>query len=120
MSEAFLISRHRMPSPPSHAISALTVFLGTREALWARGETQEYFQVDRTGPGLGLAVLLVQRVGKEFVVALRCTRPTKSHLTEQWLAMSNSGRLKMDQADEAPTIIYEEAWKQLRLARDRA
>ncbi len=33
--------------------------------------------------------------------------------------MINSGRLKMYQADEAPTMIYEEAWKQLRLARYR-
>jgi hypothetical protein len=33
--------------------------------------------------------------------------------------MINSGRLKMDQADEAPPMIYEEAWKQLRLARYR-
>ena len=33
--------------------------------------------------------------------------------------MSNRGRLKLDQADEALAMIYEEAWKQLRLARYR-
>lgn len=38
---------------------------------------------------------------------------------EQWLAMINSGRLKMDQTDEAPPMIAEEAWKQQRLVRYR-
>jgi hypothetical protein len=33
--------------------------------------------------------------------------------------MMNCGRLRMDQADEAPPMISEEAWKQLRLARYR-
>jgi hypothetical protein len=75
--------------------------------------------IDRTGLGEGLAALLTQRFGEERVVAFRFTRPTKSHLTYQLLSMINSGRLKMYQADEAPPLIYEEAWKQLRLARYR-
>ena len=62
-----------------------------------------------TGLGEGLAALLTQRFGEERMVALRFRRPTTSHLTEQWLAMSNSGRLKMDQADEAPPMSAEEA-----------
>jgi hypothetical protein len=33
--------------------------------------------------------------------------------------MINSGRRKMSQADEAMAMIYEEAWKQLWLARYR-
>ena len=49
----------------------------------------------------------------------RFTRPSTSHLTYQWLSMINSGRLKMYQVDEAPTLIYEEVWQQLRLARYR-
>jgi hypothetical protein len=75
--------------------------------------------IDRTGLGEGLAALLTQCFGEERVVAFRFTRPTKSHLTYQMLSMINSGRLKMYQADEAPPLIYEEAWKQLRLARYR-
>jgi hypothetical protein len=75
--------------------------------------------IDRTGLGEGLAALLTQRFGEERVVAFRFTRPTKSHLTYQLLSMINSGRLKMYQADEAPPLIYEETWKQLRLARYR-
>lgn len=75
--------------------------------------------IDRTGLGEGLAALLTQRFGEERVVAFRFSRPSKSHLTYQLLSMINSGRLKMYQADEAPPLIYEEAWKQLRLARYR-
>jgi hypothetical protein len=75
--------------------------------------------IDRTGLGEGLAALLTQRFGEERVVSFRFTRPSKSHLTYQLLSMINSGRLKMYQADEAPPVIYEEAWKQLRLARYR-
>ena len=33
--------------------------------------------------------------------------------------MVNSGRLKLPAPDEAPSAIYEECWKQLRLARYR-
>jgi hypothetical protein len=75
--------------------------------------------IDRTGLGEGLAALLTQRFGEERVVAFCFSRPSKSHLTYQLLSMINSGRLKMYQADEAPALIYEEAWKQLRLARYR-
>ena len=75
--------------------------------------------IDRTGLGEGLAALLTQRLGEERVVSFRFSRPSKSHLTYQLLALINSGRLKMYQPDEAPALIYEEAWKQLRLARYR-
>ncbi|HZU02314.1 MAG TPA: hypothetical protein VFA10_21785 [Ktedonobacteraceae bacterium] len=33
--------------------------------------------------------------------------------------MSTSGRLKMDQVDEAAALMVEEAWKRLRVARYR-
>ena len=69
--------------------------------------------------GEGLAALLTQRFGEEFVVAFRFTRPTKRYLTEQWLAMMDSGGLEMDQGDEAPAMSAEETWKQLRVARER-
>ena len=59
-------------------------------------------------------------MGEERIVAFRFTRPTKRHLTEQWLSMMNCGRCKRDQVDEATARRAEEAWKQLRLARCRA
>src|SRR5690348_6414126 len=61
--------------------------------------------IDRTGLGEGLAALLTQRFGEERIVAFRFTRPSKSHLTYQLLSMINTGRLKMDQVDEAPPMI---------------
>jgi hypothetical protein len=38
---------------------------------------------------------------------------------EQWLVMRNGSRSEMDQVEEAPPMIAEEAWKQLRVARYR-
>jgi hypothetical protein len=62
--------------------------------------------------------LLTQRFGGERMVSFRFSRPSQSHLTSQLLSMINNGPLKMCQADEAASLIAEEAWKQLRLMRD--
>jgi hypothetical protein len=102
MCEAFLASRRTTPSPPSHA---LTAFPSTREALRSAGKARCASNC-RARFGEGLTALVRQRVGEERIVAFRFTRPTKRHFTQQWLAMSNSGRLRMDQADEAPAMIY--------------
>jgi hypothetical protein len=50
------------------------------------------------------------------MVSFRFSQPSTSHLTYQLLFMIDSRRLKMDQADEAPSLIAEEAWKPLRRA----
>ncbi len=76
--------------------------------------------VDKTGLGEMMGSLLVTRLGEERVVPFRFSRPSKSHLTYQFLSMLNSGRLKLYRSDEAPVGISEECWKQLRLARSRA
>jgi len=47
------------------------------------------------------------------------TRPAKSRLAYQLLALLNSGRLKLYARASAPPSIYEECWRQLRLARYR-
>jgi len=73
--------------------------------------------VDKTGLGDGLSSLLLERFGAERIVVYQFTRPSKSKLTFQFLGMVNSGRIKMYSQQEAPVTIYEECWKQLRLAR---
>ncbi len=75
--------------------------------------------VDATGLGEALASLLIDRFGDDRVVSFKFSRPSKSRLTYQFLSMINSGRLKLPAPDEAPPMIYEECWKQLRLARYR-
>src|SRR5260370_29811570 len=75
--------------------------------------------IDATGLGEALASLLIDRFGDERITAFKFSRPSKSKLTYQFLSMINSGRLKMYGADQAPAVIYHEAWKQLRLARYR-
>jgi hypothetical protein len=75
--------------------------------------------VDATGLGEALASLLIDRFGEERVSSFKFSRPSKSRLTYQLLSMVNSGRLKLPAPDEAPPAIYEECWKQLRLARYR-
>ncbi len=75
--------------------------------------------IDATGLGAGLASLLSNRLGEERVQSFTFTRPTKSHLAYQLLALLNSGRLKLYAPAGAPTSIYEECWRQLRLARYR-
>ncbi len=75
--------------------------------------------IDATGLGAGLASLLSNRLGEERVQAFTFTRPGKSRLAYQLLALLNSGRLKLYAAAGAPTSLYEECWRQLRLARYR-
>lgn len=73
--------------------------------------------VDKTGLGEVMASLLEAKLGEEKVEAFHFTRPSKSKLTFQFLSLINSGRLKMYRQDEAPQDVYEEAWRQLRMAR---
>ena len=75
--------------------------------------------IDATGLGAGLASLLASRLGQERVLPFTFTRPSKSRLAYMLLSLLNSGRLKLYTAQEAPAGIYEEAWRQLRLARYR-
>jgi hypothetical protein len=75
--------------------------------------------IDATGLGAGLASLLINRLGEGRVQSFTFTRPGKSRLAYQLLALLNSGRLKLYAATGAPTHIYEECWRQLRLARYR-
>jgi hypothetical protein len=75
--------------------------------------------VDATGLGEALASLLRDRFGDEWVVSFKFSRQSKSRLTYQLLSMVNSGRLKLSAPDEAPSAIYEECGKQLKLARYR-
>jgi terminase large subunit-like protein len=75
--------------------------------------------VDATGLGEALASLLIDRLGDDRVISFKFSRQSKSRLTYQLLSMVNSGRLKLPASDEAPSAIYEECWKQLRLARYR-
>lgn len=75
--------------------------------------------VDATGLGAGLASLLSNRLGEERVQPFTFTRPAKSRLAYQLLALLNSGRLKLYAATGAPTSLYKECWRQLRLARYR-
>lgn len=73
--------------------------------------------IDKTGLGEGLASLLREKFGDERVQAYHFTRQSKSALTFQFLGMINSGRLKVYTPDDAPPVIYEEAWQQLTKAR---
>jgi hypothetical protein len=73
--------------------------------------------VDRTGLGNMMASMLQAKMGEERVIAFNFSRPSKSELTYNFLSLINSGRLKIYAPDDAPPEIYEEAWKQLRLAR---
>jgi hypothetical protein len=75
--------------------------------------------VDATGLGAGLASLLVNRFGEERVIPFTFTRPSKSRLAYQLLALINSGRLKLYAPRDTPVGIYEEAWQQLRQTRYR-
>ncbi|HET9921786.1 MAG TPA: hypothetical protein VFQ30_18235 [Ktedonobacteraceae bacterium] len=75
--------------------------------------------VDATGLGAGLASLLSNRLGDERVQLFTFTRPGKSRLAYQLLALINSGRLKLYTAGSAPAPLAEECWRQLRLARYR-
>jgi hypothetical protein len=75
--------------------------------------------IDATGLGAGLASMLVGKLGAERVTPFTFTRPAKSRLAYQLLSLLNSGRLKLYEAHSAPMPIYDECWRQLRLARYR-
>jgi hypothetical protein len=75
--------------------------------------------IDATGLGAGLASMLVSKLGPERVLPFTFTRPSKSRLAYQLLSLLNSGRLKLYEAHSAPSPIYEECWRQLKLARYR-
>lgn len=75
--------------------------------------------VDATGIGAGLASLLVERLGDERVRPFMFSRPSKSRLAYQLLALLNGGRLKLYSPTDAPAHLYRECWKQLGRARYR-
>ncbi|BCL79718.1 hypothetical protein ccbrp13_21830 [Ktedonobacteria bacterium brp13] len=75
--------------------------------------------IDATGLGEALASLLSDRFASERISGYKFSRSSKSHLTYQVLSMINSARLKLYSAESAPDDMFEECWKQLRLARYR-
>jgi hypothetical protein len=75
--------------------------------------------IDATGLGSPLASLLLTRLGEQRVRPYTFTRPSKSHLAYQLLALLNSGRLKLYAREGAPRTTYEECWRQVRKARYR-
>jgi hypothetical protein len=75
--------------------------------------------VDATGLGAGLASMLASKLGEERIHLFTFTRPSKSRLGYQLLALINGGRLQLYTHNTAPTRIYNECWSQLRHARYR-
>ncbi len=75
--------------------------------------------IDATGLGEALASLLIDRFTNERITAFKFSRSTKSKLTYQFLSVINAGRLRLYTRDGAPEAIYDECWKQIRLARYR-
>ncbi len=75
--------------------------------------------VDATGIGAGLASLLTTRLGEQRITPFLFSRPTKSHLAYQLITYINSGRFKLYRHENAPVMVYEECWRQLKCARYR-
>jgi hypothetical protein len=75
--------------------------------------------VDATGLGEALASLLIDRFPEDRVIAFKFSRSSKSKLTYQFLSVVNGGRLQLYARDGAPEGVYDECWKQIRLARYR-
>lgn len=73
--------------------------------------------IDATGLGAALASLLATRLGEERVLPFTFTRPAKSRLAYQLLALLNSGRLKLYERQHAPQEVIQECWQQLNRAR---
>lgn len=73
--------------------------------------------VDNTGQGAGLASLLIEKLGEQRVEAFTFTRPSKSRLGYQLLALVNSGRFSIYAPDNAPPTTSQECWQQIRRAR---
>src|SRR5437667_11509343 len=75
--------------------------------------------VDATGLGESLVSLLIDRCPEDRVIAFKFSRSSKSKLTYQFLSVVNGGRLQLYARDGAPEGVYDECWKQIRLARYR-
>lgn len=75
--------------------------------------------IDSTGLGEALSSLLIDKFGPGRISGYKFSRTSKSHLTYQLLSLINSARLKLYRQEDAPSHIYDECWKQLRLARYR-
>jgi hypothetical protein len=73
--------------------------------------------IDSTGLGEMMGSMLMARFGEDRVIPFKFTRPSKSSLGFHFLSLVNSGRFKIYAQDGAPSEIYDEAWKQLKLAR---
>ena len=73
--------------------------------------------IDNTGQGAGLASMLIEKLGKERMEAHSFTRPSKSKLGYQLLALINAGRFILYQQSTAPVQISSECWNQIRKAR---
>jgi hypothetical protein len=73
--------------------------------------------IDNTGQGAGLASMLIEKLGKERVEAYSFTRPSKSRLGYQLLALVNAGRFTLYHQAGAPREMYEECWSQINKAR---
>ncbi len=75
--------------------------------------------IDNTGQGAGLTSLLIEKLGHERVEPFTFTRPGKSRLGYQLLALVNGGRLKLYKRDGAIETFYAECWSQIKKARYR-
>ena len=75
--------------------------------------------IDATGLGAGLASLLLSKFGADRIVPFTFSRPAKSRLAYQMLALINASSLKLYAPQQAPVAIYNECWQQLRRARYR-
>lgn len=75
--------------------------------------------VDATGLGAGLASLLTSKLGEGRILPFTFTRPSKSRLAYQLLALINSGRLKLYAAASGPVALVNECQHQLHKARYR-
>ena len=75
--------------------------------------------IDATGLGAGLASLLLSKFGPDRIIPFTFSRPAKSRLAYQLLALINDGRLRLYASQQAPTAIYNECWQQLCRARYR-
>jgi hypothetical protein len=72
--EALIASRRSMPSPTSRAISALTAFPSTREALCSAGESRSASRLTAQDAPIRLAAVLMQRLCEERLASSRFLR----------------------------------------------
>src|SRR5947209_20244335 len=111
--ESCIASRRRMPSPPSRALSVLTACPSTREAPWSAGKLR-----------CASRLTTQARCRPRHLIDAPSRRGAHHHVTgheaneaalHRAVAGDEEGG-KMVHMDEAPVMIYEEVWKQLRLA----